>query len=530
MKFLRRTVLGVLLSAGVPLSAQVGYERIRDADKEPRNWLTYSGNLLGHRHSPLDQISAENVGQLKVNWVYQVTSPEPIDASPIVADGVMYVSESPNRVTALDTRTGRPFWKYEHYLPPDLRLCCGRRNRGVAILEDTVYFGTLDAQLIALDAKTGHVRWKSKIEDYQTGYSVTAAPLAIDGKVIVGIAGGEMGIRGFLDAYDAVTGKRLWRLYTIPAAGEPGNETWAGDSWKTGGAPTWVTGSYDPDLNLIYWGTGNPGPDWNGDARAGDNLYSDSLLAIDADTGKMRWYFQFTPHDVHDWDSTHVPVLFEGTVYGKKRKLVAVANRNAYYYVLDRETGKFLVGTQYAKQTWSSGLDDNGRPIRIPGKFPSPGGTLVYPSLNGATVWFSPSYDPGKDLFYVAVREVGSIYYKLEAEYSPGKPFMGGGEKGIPGGEAWGAIRALDAPTGKLRWEFKLQTPPWAGVLSTAGGLVFSGTNEGSFFALDAASGKPLWRFETGAQVRGNPISYSDERRQHIAVASGRALFSFALP
>jgi alcohol dehydrogenase (cytochrome c) len=414
-------------------------------------------------------------------------------------------------------------------MPKGVRGCCAQINRGVALLDDKVYVGTFDARLVALDAKSGVVRWEAEVADYNLGHSITVAPLAVKDKIIVGIAGGEYGVRGFVDAYDAKTGARAWRFWTIPGPGEPGNETWAGDSWKNGAATTWVTGAFDPDQNLVFWGTGNPGPDWNGEVRKGDNLYSDSLLALDADTGKLKWYFQFTPHDVHDWDSTEVPVLVDGEVRGQRRKLVLFANRNAFYYVLDRQTGQFLVGKQFAKQTWAKGLDDSGRPIRLPNTTPTVEGTTVYPSVPGATNWFSPSYSPAANLFFVAARDEGGIYHKGEAIYKAGAQYNAGGFRNIPGEEPVGAIRALRPFTGELVWEFKLHTPPWAGVMATAGGLVFGGTNEGDFFALDATSGKLLWRFQSGGQVVANPVSYLSGGKQHVAIAAGSAIFSFAL-
>jgi alcohol dehydrogenase (cytochrome c) len=513
-----------LLLWGTACAAQVPYERI--AAGEPGNWLTYSGNYAGHRFSPLQEITPANVADLRVKWVYQFRERR-TEVSPLVADGVMYVT-APNFAAALDARTGRTLWTYERPVPLDQQtIGFGRVNRGAAILDGTVFVGTLDAHVVALDAKSGAVRWDVAVADYKLGYCLTLAPLAIRGKVLVGTSGGEAGIRGFVDAYDAKTGKRLWRFWTIPGPGEPGHETWSGEAWKTGGGSTWVTGSYDPELNLVYWGTGNPGPDWNGDVRPGDNLYTCSLVALDAESGKLKWHFQFTPHDTHDWDSTHVPVLLEGTMRGKTRKLVANANRNGFYYVLDRETGEFLVGTPYAKQTWAEGLDDRGRPKVIPGTEPSEAGTLVWPSLQGATNWFSPSYSPLTRLFYVAVREMGAVYYKREAEYKPGTFFAGGGERTLSGDQAWGAVRALDVETGKRRWEFRLQSPTWAGVMATAGGLVFGGSDEGNFFALDAGTGKPLWDFQAGGPVVANPISFAVDGRQYVAVAAERALFIF---
>ncbi|HWQ33027.1 MAG TPA: PQQ-dependent dehydrogenase, methanol/ethanol family [Blastocatellia bacterium] len=515
----------------VSVSGQVPYQRLVSADSEPGNWLTYSGNYQGHRFSPLRQITPDNVAKLRVAWVYQFKSIGRQETSPVVVDDVMYVSEPPTRVTALDLRTGRPLWTWQRQQARLSRtLGFGPTNRGVAVLDDMVYVGTLDCWLVALDARTGAVRWETKVEDNGTGHSITAAPLAIDGRVIVGVAGGEAGIRGFLDAYDAKTGKLVWRCWTIPGPGEPGHETWSGESWKNGAGPTWVTGSYDPQLKLIYWGTGNPGPDWNGDVRQGDNLYTCSLLAIEAVTGKMKWHFQFTPHDVHDWDANQVPVLIDADWQGRRRKLVVTANRNAFYYVLDRETGEFLHGIPYSKQTWAKGLDAKGRPIVLPGTEPTIEGNLIWPSLQGATNWFSPSYSPVTNLFYVAVREMGSHYFKGEAEYKAGQYFTGGGERALDGDRAAGWIRALEVATGRLKWEFRLQSPPWSGVLATAGGLVFGSAPEGNFYALDALSGKPLWDFQTGGYITANPVSFLIDGRQHVAIAAGQGLFVFGLP
>jgi alcohol dehydrogenase (cytochrome c) len=506
----------------------VAYERIVNAAREPGNWLTYSGNYFGHRYSALNEITAANVASLRVRWAYQFGLAR-TQVSPIVADGVMYVT-APNQASALDLRTGRTLWTWSRPIPPDYQsIGFGRVNRGPAILDDRLYVATLDCFLVALDIRSGQERWTAKVEDYKPGYSMTLAPLAIRGKVLVGVSGGEAGIRGFVDAYEASSGKRLWRFYTIPGRGEPGNETWSGDSWKTGGASTWVTGSYDPDLNLVYWGTGNPGPDWNGDGRLGDNLYACSFVALDADTGKLRWHFQFTPHDTHDWDSTHVPVLVNTEYRGQPRKLIVNPNRNAFYYALDRTSGKFIAGQAYAKQTWATGLDDHGRPVVIPGTDPSVEGKLIWPSLNGATVWFSPSYSPLTNLIYVSAREVGATYFKREAEYKPGTFFAGGGEVRIPNDQQWGAVRALEVTTGRTVWEFRLTSPPWAGTLATAGGLVFSGTQEGNIFALDAKTGEPLWDFQAGGPVFANPIAFEIDGRQHVALAADRVLYVFGL-
>jgi alcohol dehydrogenase (cytochrome c) len=517
------------MALSASLSAQVPFERIVQADREPGNWLTYSRDLGGQRNSPLSQINRQNVPRLRVKWAHQFPDGHN-EVSPIVIDGMMYVT-GPNSAAALDARTGRSVWIWNRPIPSDYRsIGFGHTSRGPAVLDDKLFVATLDGLLVALDLKSGAERWSSKVLDYKLGYSMTMAPLAIDGKVVVGISGGEAGIRGFIDAYDAKSGSRCWRFWTIPGPGQPGHETWPpGDSWKTGGGSTWVTGAYDPELKLVYWGIGNPGPDWNGDPRRGDNLYTCSLVALDADTGEMRWYFQFTPHDTHDWDSAHVPMLFDAEVNGAKRKLVAVANRNAFYYVLDRTTGKFITGRAYAKQTWAKGLDANGRPIPNGDADPSPEGRVVWPSLNGATVWFSPSFDPDTGYAYVAVREKASRYFKLDSLYKPGAPFMGGGEEDLSRDAEWGAIRALKATTGEMQWEFKLHSPPWAGVMSTAGGLVFSGSDEGNFYALDAQNGKPLWEFQTGGSIAANPIAFNVAGHECVAIASDRVLFVFSL-
>jgi alcohol dehydrogenase (cytochrome c) len=521
--------LTVLSLVALPVVAQVSFDRLRQAESEPGNWLMYSGNYSAHRYSSLDQIRPENVRHLRPVWTYQVRTTERIEASPLVADGVMYVAEPGGSVAALDTVTGRLLWKYTRTMPKGVRGCCGEVNRGVAILNDMVYVGTFDAHLVALDVKSGIVRWDTLVADPKLGHSITAAPLALRDKIVVGIAGGEYGIRGFIDAYDAKTGQRAWRFWTVPAAGEPGFETWQGDSAKNGAATTWVTGAYDPERNLVFWGTGNPGPDWNGDVRGGDNLYSDCLLALDGDTGKMKWYFQFTPHDVHDWDSTEIPVLADVVVRGEKHKAVLFGNRNAFYYVLDRESGRFLAGRAYARQTWAKGLDDSGRPIVLPDTSPTREGAKVYPDVGGGTNWFSPSYSPKTNLFYVPVREVGGIYLKGEAEYKPGAQYNGGGLRPLPREDAQGSIRALNPATGELKWEFKLNSEAKAGVLTTAGNLLFAGSNEGAFFALDSQSGQTLWHYQTGAAIEANPITYLSKGKQHVAIASGNSIFVFAL-
>ncbi|SPE33959.1 Pyrrolo-quinoline quinone [Candidatus Sulfopaludibacter sp. SbA6] len=525
-----RSLMWLFAPAALLAQINVPYERIRDANKEPGNWLTYSRDYTGQRYSPLDQINAGNVAKLRVAWMRQVDELDTFETSPIVVDGTLFITAPPNVVEALDAATGRTLWSYQKDLPADLRLCCGKVNRGLAILGNTLYYGSNDAHLIALDARTGSLRWDVTMADYKSGYSSTGAPLAVKDKIIAGMAGGEYGTRGFIDGYDARTGKRLWRFNTIPAKGEPGNETWEGESWKTGSAATWVTGAYDPESNTVYWGTGNPGPDWNGDVRTGDNLYSDCLIALDPDTGAKKWHFQYTPHDMNDWDSTQTPILADGMAQGQPRKMVVLANRNGFYYALDRTNGKFIAGRPYVKQTWASGLDEAGRPMRVPAAVPSTEGTLIWPSLAGGSNWYSSTYNPKTDLYYVNVKEMAAIYIKGDAEYKPGALFNGGGQTDYLDEEPYGAVRALEVATGQLRWEYKLHLPSNSGLMTTAGGLVF-GSNGTSFFALDAGKGALLWRFETGGGggIDANPISYMSDGKQYVAIAAGHALLVFGL-
>ena len=521
---------GYAQQPSTPLGSPVTSERLLKASEEPENWLMYSGQYNSQRYSRLTEIDKSNVNQLEVKWVKQLETLADVETTPLVVDGVMYLTQSPSNVIALDASTGSQFWTYEHTLPEKLSLCCGRQNRGVAILGETLFLGTLDAKLIALDAKTGAVQWEAQSADPATGYSKTAAPLVIGDKVISGIAGGEYGIRGFLDAYDAKTGELAWRFYTIPGEGEPHNDTWEDDSWKTGGAPTWITGAYDPDLNLVYWGTGNPGPDWNGEAREGDNLYSDSVVALDADTGELKWYFQFTPHDVHDWDATQIPILIDIEFDGRPRKLMLFPNRNAFFYVLDRVTGEFLRGTAFAKQTWAERIDENGRPIRIPGMLPNEEGVLVYPSVNGAANWWSNTYSPRTELLYVVTYDGADTFYIGEDEYVPGEMFVGGApERYVPQETYASMIRALEPRTGDTRWEFPLQPKTQSGLLSTASDLVFGGSVDGYFYALDAVNGTELWRINVGGNVKAAPISYMVGTVQYVTVAAGNSILTFGL-
>ena len=513
-----------------PAFSPVTWERLLAAADEPRNWLMYSGTFDSKRYSGLDQVHTGNVADLELKWAYQLSALDRAETTPLVVDGVMFVTEAPSNVVALDAATGREYWRYEHELPDDLRICCGRNNRGVAILDETLYMSTLDAHLAAVDARTGNLRWQAEVADHRGGYSKTAAPLVVKDRVVTGIAGGEFGIRGFLDAYDADSGDRAWRTYTIPGPDDPGNRTWSGESWRTGGSPTWITGSYDPDLDLVYWGTGNPGPDYNGEVRLGDNLYADSVLALDGDSGDMAWYFQFTPHDVHDWDAIQIPILADLDVDGESRRLMLWANRNGFYYALDRATGEFLAGRPFARMTWAEGLDGNGRPIRVPGLFPSAEGVVVSPSAAGATNWMSPAFSPRTELFYVMAYDGEARFFIRDEDYVEGDRFIGGGQVQFqPIEEYTSAVRALDPLTGELRWEYPVQPHTWAGLLATAGDLVFGGSVDGYFYALDAASGRELWHVAVGAQVRASPIAYAVDGQQYVTIAAGNVIFTFGL-
>jgi alcohol dehydrogenase (cytochrome c) len=551
MKLVSRAVFAMVFAAA-SLQAQVPFERILKANQEPQNWFSYSGTVMSQRHSQLTQITPENVKNLEPQWIFQARSGEAsntkFEATPLVVDGILYTVQPPNDVVALDAATGRQFWIYSYAPSPAARPCCGRVNRGLAISGDTLFMATIDGHLIAVDAKNGHPLWNVTVANAGAGYALTLAPLVVKDKVIVGTAGGEYGIRGFLAAYDVKTGKEAWRFYTIPAPGEPGHETWDKDSWQHGGASVWVTGSYDPETNLTYWGIGNPGADYNGDDRGGDNLYSNSVVALDADTGKLKWHFQFSPHDEYDYDSVQIPVLADMTWQGAPRKVMLWANRNGFFYVLDRTTGKFLLGKPFVEVSWASGLDANGRPIPAPGKAPTKEGILIYPGNQGGTNWYSPSYSPKTGLFYIPTwASYSSMFVRQDAEYVEGLRFGGGTGNGPKAGaavagannaanfnyrkedEGYGAVRAIDPHTGDMKWQFKMNDVTDAGILTTASDLLFSGGREGYFYALDARNGNLLWKFTVGAPVVSGPMSYSVNGKQYIAVSAGSSLFAFAL-
>jgi PQQ-dependent dehydrogenase (methanol/ethanol family) len=508
----------------------VSFQRIRNAREEPRNWLTYWGDLQGTHYSRLKSITPANASLLRSHWSFQFAGTN-VENTPIVVDGIMFVTGPMNNAAALDARTGRPIWRYTRRIPDVHAQCTVMTNRGFAILGDRLYMATLDAHLVALDAKTGGVIWDVVVADYRQGFSITHAPLALDGKIIVGVTSGECALTGLIDAYDADTGRKLWRTYAIAQKGDPARASWSGDSADFGGGPTWMTGTYDADTDTLFWTTGNPGADYDGTTRLGDNLYTCSVLALDPATGKLKWHFQFTPHDVHDWDATETPVLIEAPFRGRQRKLLIQANRNSFFYVLDRETGEFLLGKPFAHQTWASGLDDKGRPIILPNTDPTPKGVYVCPDATGGTNWAAPSYDPATGLFYVPVREGCALYTRETITPKPGDPFTGGDPQEDHKRGAPGSVRAIDPLTGEIRWSFPMHLgTAAAGVLGTAGGVVFASDPEGSLVALDARTGVRLWHYQTGAEIRSSPISYEVDGKQYVAIAGDSTLFVFGLP
>ena len=522
-------------AAAAPPPRQVSSQEILAGLKDDGgSWLTFGGNYANHRYSPLTQLTPTNVGRLVPQWTFQTNTLGNFETTPILRDNVLYVTGPQNVAWAIDARSGRQIWRYRRELPATgLTACCGLVNRGFGVLGDKLFMTTLDAHLLALDMKTGDIVWDATLEDYKVGYAATIAPIVAKDKVIVGVAGGEFGVRGFIEAYDAQTGKRAWRFYTIPGPGEPGHDTWAGDSWKIGGTGVWVTGAYDPDLNLLYYGTGNPGPDYHSESRLGDNLYSDSVVALDADTGKLKWHYQFTPHDVHDWDATEVPILADMTINGQMRKTLMFANRNGFFYTLDRTNGAVIVAKPFVVTTWAKEIGKDGRPVELPGHMPDEKGETTCPDITGGTNFWPPSYDPKSRLFFVNAREVCATYYSWKPDYKPGDRFTGGAAQRVTGRgvEVYGALRALDPTTGEKKWEYKYMTPSSAGLLTTASNLIFSGDAEGNVLALDSRSGKLVWRYQMGATLHGtSPITYMLDGRQHVLVPAGTTLTAWALP
>lgn len=547
--------LGTLsdVRGSAPATGNVDYDRIRNARSEPQNWLTYYGTYDGQRYSKLDQISGENVRSLTPAWVFQAgstgmhsgASTYSFEAAPIVVEGVMYVSGPDGKVWALDATTGEELWRYKHASPFDVSLCCGNVNRGVAVGHGKVYLATLNAHLVALDAQTGDTVWDVTAGDVRAGESRTVAPLLVKDMVLVGSSGGEFGTRGHLDAFDAHSGERRWRCYTIPKPGEPGSETWPadGEAWQRGGGNCWVTPTYDPDLNLVYQGTGNPAPDFDGAVRPGDNLYTDSVVAIDADTGEIRWHYQFTPHDLWDYDSTMENLLFEH----EGRKLLAHADKNGYFFVLDAANGELVRVFPFVDRiTWGEISSDGEVTAKV---YPDEEGVPVHfwPGPAGGKEWTHMAYSPQTGLIYVPVQEVGATATRRRREFRESIPYWGAGVA-VDLDDHYGYVAAIDPLSGEEKWRWRNEYPMCASVLTTAGGLVFTGLPTGEFVALDAVTGEQKWQFQCGSGHHSSPTTYSVDGRQYIAVptgwggwiegflpgllggAAGDALFAFALP
>ena len=514
----------LLLAAA--LLAQVRYEDILKSPNE--NWLTYAGDYGGKRHSPLRQITAANAPNLVPKWVYAVDGARKLEATPLVYDGILYVTNS-NAVHALDARTGRRIWSYRDEQAEGQRV-----NRGPAILGDKIYFVTTDCHLVALHRKTGAILWHKRYADYKKGWFGTVAPLAVKDKIIVGVGGGDAGIRGFLMALDAETGEERWRFWTVPATGEPGSETWSKpEAFEWGGGGTWLSGTYDPKLNLLLWTTGNPWPDLNDADRKGDNLYTNCLIAVDLDTGKLKWHFQFTPEDTHDWDAQSWPIQIDlPDEKGKPQPVVVHPSRNGFLYVLDRATGKFLRASKMLdKLDWATGIDSSGRPLAVPGKKPTPAGTRVCPALRGGANWMSSSYNPATGLVYIPVLEQCDIFTTSLQEAKGLVGFMGTGGERPPTEPGQFFLRAFDPKTGKRVWEHPMTGPGtmWAGTVSTAGGVVFFGDDDGHLVAADAKTGKHLWHFGTSQLLSASPITYMVDGKQYVTICAATHVFTFGL-
>jgi alcohol dehydrogenase (cytochrome c) len=496
------------------------------------NWTSYNGDYTGRRYSSLHEINAQNVAQLRAAWVFHPGNSQNLEVTPVVIRGVMFVT-SANNVFALDARTGRTLWHYERPVSSGLLDdAAAHKNRGVAVWHDSVFTETDDAHLLCLDARSGGLRWDVEFADKRKQYGATSAPLVVKDTVIVGESGGDSGVRGFLAAYDAVTGKLKWRFWTIPGPGEFGSSSWPGDSYLHGGATTWLTGTYDPELNTLYWTTSNAAPDYVGEGRPGDDLYTACVLALDPDTGKLKWYFQFTPHDLYDYDATETPVLVDAEENGTTRHLLVQADRNGFFYVLDRTNGKFLRATPFVeKLNWAKNVDASGRPV-LTGLVPTGKGTNICPGVVGATNWYSPSYNPQTKLFYVMALEGCDQYFAIPRRFNEGETFYNTGTK-RPDNEHWqNILLALSVADGKAVWRYPQvgDGSSWGGTLTTAGGLVFFGDGAESFEAVDAETGRPLWHFNTGQRFVASPMTYAVDGIEYVAIAAQSDIFTFTLP
>jgi alcohol dehydrogenase (cytochrome c) len=524
-----RNLLAYLIAPSLP--AHVPEKSLKGATPEPGDWPTYNGQPGGNRYSSLDQINMGNVSRLAPRWTFSLPGAGDLETTPVVIDGLMIVTNS-NETYALDAATGREIWRYRRAFAEGKAGEVVAANRGVAVLGDKIFLATPDAHLLALNWVTGGLVWDVKVADYREEYRISAAPLVVGDLVITGVGFGDLGARGYVAAYKASTGKQAWRFYTMPLPGDPPARTWVGRAVSHGGVATWMTGTYDPENDLLYWTTGNPCPDFNGDERKGDNLYSNSVVALKPETGKLQWYFQFTPHDVHDWDAQETPLVVDATFHGRKRHLLLQANRNGFFYALDRLTGEFLAGTPFVhKLTWASGIAPNGRPELLPDSEPTLKGTRVCPAPEGATNWMSPAWSPATGLFYVQALEKCAIYFKGSSVWEKGKPFRDQVAHEIPGEPGKKYLRAIDIQTGRVVWEDPQVGPgnTWGGLLATGGGLVFFCDDGGAFAAANAETGNLLWHFQMSQPWHASPITYTANGRQYVAVAAGSNIIAFGL-
>jgi alcohol dehydrogenase (cytochrome c) len=517
--------------APVVAAVNVSADDLR-AQPSGASWTSYNGDYTGRRYSGLHEITAANVAQLRASWIFHPSNSERLEVTPVVVGGVMYVT-SANDAFALDARTGRVIWHYERPVSTGLLDdAAAHHNRGVGVWRNFLYMETDDAHLLCLDARSGRPLWDVTYADKTKHYGATSAPLVVKDEVIVGTSGGDSGVRGFLAAYDAVTGSLKWRLWTIPGPGEFGSSSWPGDSYLHGGGTTWMPGTYDPKLDTLYWTTSNPAPDFTGDSRPGDDLYTDCVLALNAATGTLKWYFQFTPHDLYDYDANETPVLVDVETNGATRNLLVQANRNGLLYVLDRTNGKFLKATAFVeKLNWAKGVDASGRPIRS-ARIPSAEGTEICPGIDGATNWFSPSYNPDIGFFYVMALESCNVYFAHAQPFTPGATYYGTGTKLAPDEHAQKILLAYSVSEGKIVWRYPQvgRGNSWGGTLTTAGALVFFGNDTGALEAVEARTGRALWQFNTGQMIHASPMSYAVDGAQYVAVAAGSDVISFSLP
>jgi alcohol dehydrogenase (cytochrome c) len=507
-------------------------ERYRPVTSEV-NWASYNGDLNGNRYTTLSQITKENVGRLASAWIFTLPNVPRMETTPVVVDGMMYVT-SGNEAYALDAGSGRELW---HFQRPRTRGLVGNAaggfNRGVAVAGERVFMVTDNAHLLGLNRHTGAVEWETEMADWHQNYNATSAPLIVGNLVISGSAGGEQGARGFVAAFQQSDGKEVWRFWTVPRPGEPGSETWKGPALEHPSGVAWFTGSYDPQLDILYWQTGNPGPDYNGAMREGDNLYSCSVLALDPKTGKLKWHYQFTPHDVNDWDATEPLLLVDADWEGQPRKLLVQANRNGFFYVLDRTNGKLLLGKRFVeKLNWAREIGPDGRPVLNPPEKPNAMETRVCPSQSGATNWYSSSYIPSTGLFYAQTLERCSFYSTAPVDWQAGRGYLGGVQRTAPGDAGQKVLRAIDIHTGRIAWELPQtgSAESWGGTLATATGLIFFGEDSGTFSVADGASGKVLWKFQANQLWKASPMTYQFDGKQYVAIAGGQNIFAFALP